>query len=320
MRAVVFGAGAIGGLFGARLARARHDVLLVAREADVAEIRLHGLRVEGAESFEAPVAVVDALTDGMQTDALLLCVKSPDVEGAGREIARRIRPLPPLLALQNGLGIEALLRAGLAAGGAEPASIRIVRAINSVPSTRLGPGRVRAAGTGEVLLPVEAEDASGAAGLFEALLTSAKIPVRRVPALEKEVWRKLLVNAAINPVTADHGIPNGQLARDPWRGQAEELLREALAVARAEGFDLSEEEAEAELWKIVRATAPNRSSMLQDVERGHRTEIDAIAGEVLRRGAAHGLALPATRRAMERIRAREPARAGPTGGPAPQPR
>ena len=307
MRVVVYGAGAIGGLFGALLQRADHDVLLVARELDVVAIRLHGLTIEGSTTGTFEVPAVDALTDGMEVDAVLLTVKSYDVRAAAAEIGRRLRPVPPLLALENGLGILDLVRAGLTEGNADLPEDRLYQAVNTVPATRLAPGRLRQAGTGEVVFGTPSSE--GAAAINEglrALLASAGVPTRTVVDLTREVWRKAVINAAINPVTADHGIPNGQLARDPWRGQAEGLLHEALAVAHAEGVALPAEEAEADLWRIVRATASNRSSMLQDLDRGHRTEVGEISGALLALGARHGLPMPATRRVVERIRAREP--------------
>lgn len=307
MRVVVFGAGAIGSLFGVRLARARHEVLLVAREEDVAAMRVHGISIEGTEETTALLPVVDALTDGMRADAILLTVKGPDVREAMREIGRRIRPVPPTLLLQNGLGIEREAAGGLEdVGAAAPVGI-LLRGVNTLPATRLGPGRIRAAGQGEVLLGTGASPEVGATTeLLRALLTSGGIPVRVVPDIEREVWRKAILNAGINPVTADHGIPNGQIARDPWRGQVEQLVHEALQVARATGHPFTDDEIEADLWRVVRATAANRSSMLQDIDRGHRTEIDAISGEILRVGAEHGLELPQTQRIVARIRAKEP--------------
>lgn len=305
MRVVVLGAGAIGCLLAARLHRARHEVLLVGREADVVAIRLHGVRVEGPDGGAYDVPAVDALTAGLSTEALLLAVKTPDLNAAGEEIARRLDPIPPILVLQNGLDVELDLLRALEAAGGSTVPGTVTRAVNSIPATRLGPGQVRPAGTGEILLErPDVPGARAAADRFDELLRSAKIPVRRVPEIAREVWRKLIVNAAINPVTADHRIPNGQLARDPWRGQAEALLAEARSVAAAEGFAFAAAELEADLWRIVRATAANRSSMLQDLDRGRPTEIEAISGAVLRRGAAHGLALPATERAYERIRRR----------------
>jgi 2-dehydropantoate 2-reductase len=87
----------------------------------------------------------------------------------------------------------------------------------------------------------------------------------------------------------------------------------------AEGYPFSETQAEADLFRVVRSTAENRSSMLQDVERGHPTEIEAISGTILLLGQRHGISLPATERAVQRIRvsSREagPGRAGSSAGP-----
>jgi len=136
------------------------------------------------------------------------------------------------------------------------------------------------------------------------LFDGARIPVEAVPEFEREVWRKVLVNAAINPVTAARGVTNGVLLEDPGRTEALQLLGEALAVARAEGFDFTSEEVTRDFERIARATASNRSSMLQDLDRGRPTEIDAISGEILRAAARHGLELPATRAIVAEITAR----------------
>ncbi|MCI4364150.1 MAG: 2-dehydropantoate 2-reductase, partial [Thermoplasmata archaeon] len=245
---------------------------------------------------------------GITPDLLLATVKTFDLREAGAELGRRLRPIPPVLLPQNGIGVERLLEEGVRASAPSAPPPTVVRAVHTIPVTRLGPGSLREAGSGEIVIGIPKEPvAKRASDQFEELFRSGGIAVRRVPDIEREVWRKLLVNAAINPVTADHNILNGKLSEEPWRGQAQVLLHEALAVSRAEGQVISEPEAEAELWRVVRATAANRSSMLQDLRRGRPTEIDAISGELLRRGKLHGLELPATSRALERIerRARE---------------
>jgi 2-dehydropantoate 2-reductase len=191
----------------------------------------------------------------------------------------------------------------------------VVRVVNSLPATLLGPGVVRAAGVGEMVLG-SARGASGAATrLFAKLLKEADIPTRTVPDLERELWRKALLNAAINPVTALHGIPNGRLLEEPYRAEAEVLLSEALATSRAFGYDFPDEEVRADLERVVRNTAENRSSMLQDLDRRRPTEVQAISGEILRRGQSKGLDLPATRNAIEAIRSRSRRRPAPRGQP-----
>lgn len=303
MRVLVYGAGAIGSVFGARLASAGHDVLLVARPAHAAAVRDRGLRVEGRFEGTFRVAAIERLPPTTSTDAVLLTVKSYDVEAAAATLGAGVAPPAPLLLLQNGLGVEGAAIAALADGGWPDAARWIVRGINTVPAQFVGPGLVRQTGEGEVLLgSAEAGTATRAVARFGRLLAGAGIPTKTAGDLPREVWRKLIVNAAINPVTADHGIPNGQLARDPWRGQALALLHEALEVARAEGFDFTDAEVERDLWRVVQKTAENRSSMLQDVDAGRRTEIDAISGAVVRLATLRGLRVPATRRIAARIR------------------
>jgi 2-dehydropantoate 2-reductase len=306
VRVVVFGAGAIGSFLGARLASAGHEVLLIGRPDHVAAISTDGLQVDGRTEgiFRVPARAV--LSEGDRPDLLLLCVKSPDLAEAARTIASVLRPPVPIVALGNGLGLEGRIVESLrAAGWASPESI-LIRGINSYGVTLVGPGRIRYAGDGEIVLPRTSPPVpTETLDLVERALGDAGLTVRRSEAFDRELWKKALVNAAINPITADQSLDNGALAREPWRGQAERLLREAQAAAASEGFAIPDEEADRELWKVVRATALNRSSMLQDLDRGRRTEIDAISGEILAAGARHGLDLPNTRRAIERIRRRE---------------
>jgi 2-dehydropantoate 2-reductase len=304
VRVLIVGAGAIGSLFGFLLARAGTSVALVARPDAAAAIRSDGLRVEGRTEGTARVEVATEVPPGTPMDLVLLAVKDKDVRAAAIELGRSLRPPVPVVALQNGLGIERELADGLSQGGWDAPEPLIVRAVNSYGATWLAPGRIRFAGTGELVLP-SSESGDAPSDRAALALRAAGLQVRRVPDIRREVWRKLLVNAAINPVTADHAVPNGALRSDPLRGQALRLLREAQMAAGAEGYEFSDDEADAELWRVVRATSENRSSMLQDIDRGRRTEIDWISGAILEAGGRHGLALPETRRALDRVHRRE---------------
>jgi len=304
LRLVVFGAGAIGSLLGAYLDRSGQEVTLVGRPDHVQAIRARGLRVEGDLDGTFRPDAREELPAGIETDRVLLTVKAFDLSSASKLIAHRLKAAAPILALPNGLGTEEEILRGLREGGWTEPDRFLVRGINTIPATLVGPGVIRQAGHGEILLP----EASGKPNadlieLFERTLTRASLPVRHVKDFELEVWRKVLLNAAINPVTADHRIPNGRLLEDPWRGQALQLLREAQTVARLAGHSFPDDEVELDLWKVVRATASNRSSMLQDRERGRRTEIDAISGALVRIARAHGIDLPATERAVRRLEA-----------------
>jgi 2-dehydropantoate 2-reductase len=306
VRIVVVGAGAIGSLFGAFLQKAGNDVTLVARPEHVATINREGLKIEGRTTGTFAVRAVSELPAGLETDLCLLTVKTFDLESAASVFGRTVRTPVPVVAMENGLGVESTVETALRSAGWTDPGQWIVRGINSVPATFVRPGTVRHAGNGEVLL---ADYGSGHhADAVATVLRAAGIPVRVDQDREREVWRKVLVNAAINPVTADHGILNGRLLLDPYRGQALQLLDEALSVAQAEGVRFTDTDAQKELWRVVRATSDNRSSMLQDLDRGRRTEIDSISGAILALGQRLGLSLPVTARMVQRIHGKEPPR------------
>lgn len=237
-------------------------------------------------------------------DAIFLTVKSFDLAAAAAAVARGTRPGTPVLLPQNGLGIEEVAARALRSGGWSDPERVLVRAVNSLPATWVRPGEVRVAGEGEMVLPEARGPSASSIQVFERLLRDAGIRTRSVPDLRREVWKKAIVNAAVNPVTALHGVVNGRLLDSPYREEAAHLLEEAARAARAVGIEVSDEEARADLDRVVRATAENRSSMLQDLDRGRPTEVDAISGEILRSANGHGLDLLYTRAAVAQIRSR----------------
>ena len=305
MKILVLGAGAVGSLLGALLEEGGNSVFLVGRADHVAAIQAQGLRVSGSRPRVVHLGAAAQVPSDAEADVVIVTTKTFDLAAASTALARSLSARPTLL-LQNGLGVLPIARDALAAGGWSDPATYLVRGVNSIPATWVGPGEVRETGLGEVLLPVpgEAGPAAGAARLFRMLLDGARVPVEAAPEFEREVWRKALLNAAINPVSAVRGVTNGELLTEPARTQALQLLGEALAVARAAGFDFTSEEVTRDFERIARATAANRSSMLQDLDRGRPTEIDAISGEILREAARRGLELPATRAIVAEVTAR----------------
>ncbi|MFZ0699324.1 MAG: ketopantoate reductase family protein [Thermoplasmata archaeon] len=307
MRIVVLGAGAIGSLLGAMLYRAGEDVILVGSTAHVAAIRAHGLRIEGRLEGTFAVAAETRVPAGTSADLVLLTVKTFDLARAAEQAALELPGSIPWVLPQNGLGVEDVARTALRAAGrvADPAPW-LVRAVNTIPATFVAPGIIRQPGDGEIRLaePSHAGPSAPSVRLVASTLERAGVPVCFVPDIDRAAWRKAVVNAAINPVTAEYGIRNGQLLEEPWRSEATALVLEALSAARLAGYDFSSEELERDLWETVRATGGNRSSMLQDIDRGRPTEIDSISGYLLDVARAHSVDLPATERIVARIHRR----------------
>ncbi len=287
MKIVVLGAGALGSLLGAFLSRA-HDVTLVARRDHAEAVNRAGLAVEGRTTSIARVAAVTDVASAPIPDLVLVTVKSYDTAAAATDAARLLGPSTLVLTLQNGLGnVEAL--------AARVPAPRLLAGATTIGATLLEPGRVRHAGTGYLRLGSPSGNREAAARACAALSVAGLSP-EVVDEVEGEIWAKVVVNAAINPATAITGLSNGALLEIPaLKDLLARAAEEAIEVARAEGVALPPDDLVVRALRVAELTAPNKSSMLQDVERGRRTEVDAISGEVVRRGVAVGVDTPVNR-------------------------
>lgn len=300
MRLGILGAGALGLTFAAALARA-HDVVVLARDpALAARLEGHGIAVSGDE-IERPVDV-RASADPValrDREAVLVAVKAFATTAALAPL-RDVLPAGALVAsVQNGLDFVSDARRALP-------NARLVAGSTSQGAILVAPGRVRPIGRGATVFGRDAGGAPSSEDLAAAL-RAAGLAASVTDDVDGLLWRKLVVNAAINPLGALAGRPNGAIAEDPdLASLARGLAAEAAAVAAAEGVDVGDP------WALVEAasqrTAANRSSMLQDLDAGRPTEIDAIGGAILRRAAAHGIATPLTAATTALVRARERAR------------
>jgi 2-dehydropantoate 2-reductase len=171
--------------------------------------------------------------------------------------------------------------------------------VTTTGATLLGPGLVKVGGEGVISL-----EQNQALGPLEAALRSSNFNLQIVNDARSLMWGKLIINAAINPLTALLQVPNGELLSHSWTRKAmSALAREAAAVAQAEQISLPFSNPIEAVEEVARKTAKNLSSMFQDVRRGAPTEIDAICGAVTRRGEAHGIATPYNRSCWQLVKA-----------------
>jgi 2-dehydropantoate 2-reductase len=270
MDVVVVGAGSLGSLIGGLLAR-EHDVTLVGREVQVAAIEGEGLDVSGELSAHtAPDASTDAPASA---DVAVVAVKAYDTAGAAATLADT--DLRGVLSLQNGLGNEDRL--------ADALECAVLAGTCTYGARLHEPGHVECTGVGEVALGPRDGAASALADEVGAAFEAAGVETVVAGDMPRRLWRKLSVNAGVNAPTALARVHNGALADGPAGDVARAAATEAARVARSEGVDLSGDTAVEALERVVSATAANRSSMLQDVEAGRRTEVDAIYGAIVDR-------------------------------------
>jgi 2-dehydropantoate 2-reductase len=293
-RILIIGTGAMAGLFAARMAKHAEVTMLGTWEEGLAALDAGGVFLVDADGSEdvSPVRATSDPKDCAGHHPALVFVKSWQTARAASQLASCLDPEGVALTLQNGLGNLEVLQEAL---GEERAAL----GVTTTGATLLGPGRVRAGGAG----PTHVAFHPRLEPLI-VLLRRAGFEVDVTEDLEGLVWGKLAINAAINPLTALLGIPNGELlARPHALALMDEAAQEAAAVAAARGVNFPYEDPGAIAVEVAGRTANNRSSMLQDVQRGALTEIDAICGAIAHEGEMLGVQTPINRTLWHLVRA-----------------
>jgi 2-dehydropantoate 2-reductase len=292
---LIVGTGALATLFAARLSAASVDVTMLGTwQAGLDALRKEGARLVGLDGVERayPVRTTDDPADCRGARLALVLVKGWQTERAARQLYTCLAEEGLALTLQNGLGNREILVGALDLQ-------RVALGVTTLGATLLAPGLARLGGDGPVSI-----EAHPRLGPLEAILRTAGFAVNVVEDARSLVWGKLVISAAINPLTALLRVTNGELLQRPAaRSLMGELAREATAVARALGVGLPFEVPESAAEEVARRTSANRSSMLQDVLRGAPTEIDAICGAIVRAGEAAGLPTPVNRVMWQLVKA-----------------
>ena len=302
-RVAVVGAGAVGGYFGGMLARAGAPVTLIGRRVHVDVWTRSGLSFESRHFHGTiPVAASTDIDACRDAELVLFSVKSLDTDATARQVAAVVREDALVVSLQNGVDNVERMRAA--------AALDPIAAVVYVASSMPSPGCVRHAGRGDLLigdLPGRAgqpRDAviARAASWFEA----AAVPCRVSPDIEADLWIKLITNVGLNAISAVVHVPYGEIVAVPEsRETVRHLVEECVAVARASGVALPAEDFVDMVWRFAEKVGDVYSSTSQDLERGKRTEIDALNGFVVRRGAELGVPTPANQSLVALVKLRE---------------
>ena len=279
VKVVVLGAGAIGCAYGYQLS-ARHDVTLVGSAAHMAAVRENGLRIEGSIARGTfPLKAVTALTSIEPGTLIILTTKVNSTVEAITPLVPLLHPSVTILCTQNGLYSERLVR--------DLVGDRAVtlRAITQVGGILREPGVVEHTVAGYTL--VEAHERAAAVA---ALLSECGLDGRVIPDMKVAMWRKVVFNCVINPITAITGSTVGGIV-DPKLAPIKRLvIEECLAVAAADGVTFDDDFMA--LIDQVFGSAATIASTLQDLQKGRRTEIDHLNGAVVALGLEYGIACP----------------------------
>jgi 2-dehydropantoate 2-reductase len=281
---LIVGTGALASLFAARFAAADLPVTMLGNWPEgVRALRDQGVHLVDTDGSEStyPVQVISSPEDHQHFSHALVLVKSWQTERTARQLVDYMQPDGRVLTLQNGLGNREILAHYFGED-------HVYTGVTTSGATLLGPGRVHARGIGTISLLDHGE-----MRVYADWFQHAGFSVKTFSDMEGLIWGKLVVNAAINPLTALLGVPNGELLKlNTARVLMANTAREVAAVSTAKGVPLPFNEPDVEVEEVARQTAKNHSSMLQDIQRGAPTEIDAICGAIVETGTQLGVPTP----------------------------
>jgi 2-dehydropantoate 2-reductase len=292
MRIAVMGTGGIGGYFGGRLAAAGHEVVFVARGAQLEALRAQGLRVESPLGhLHLPRVEVTGEPAGIGTvDIVLFGVKLWDTLPAAEAIKPLIRGETGVVSFQNGVVKDDILREVLG-----PRSV--IGGVSYIAATIAEPGLIRHSGALQKLVFGEYDGTlSPRVRHFRDACADAGIDVETSDRIEQTIWEKFVFLVGLSGTTSLARSVIGPIRGHPRsRAFLHDVMDEVVQVARAEGVPLPVNYADDRLAFVDQVPASMTSSMHQDLERGNRLEVAWLSGDVVERGARLGVATPGNR-------------------------
>jgi 2-dehydropantoate 2-reductase len=298
MKIVVIGPGAMGCLIAAFLTKSKEEVWLLAKDKEkAAKINESGISLEGVSgSWQAKIKATANLADIGKADLLIICVKSFHTKLTIEQVKPLLDENTKILTLQNGIGnIEIIAEL--------VGEDRVIGGVTNEGATLIDAAKVRHAGRGETVIgaingktPVEMR-------AIREVFNKVGLETKMSRDIKSLIWSKLIINAGINALTAITRLPNGKLMEyEGTRRILRDAVTEATRIAKRKRIKLIFDDPLAKVEAVCEGTSANLSSMLQDVLRKKRTEIDFINGVIVRLGQELGIDVPTNKLLVDLIK------------------
>ncbi|MDP6600048.1 MAG: 2-dehydropantoate 2-reductase [Candidatus Woesearchaeota archaeon] len=278
MKIIILGAGAIGSLYGAKLSKL-NDVTLVGRQKHVNKINKDGLKIVGIEEDTYKLKATAKIENIENNTLILLTTKVHDNKKAIDTIKDLIKKDTIILCMQNGLYSENIVKDIVGD------RCLVLRGITNVGATFLEPGKVQFS----TLSSTKIENSNISKELAENL-DKCGLKCSVSENIKQDIWKKLILNCVLNPVSAILKVENGKIADENLNPLKKLIVDECLKVAEKDDvrFDI-------DFVKIINDVVKdsrNLSSMYQDVLKGKKTEINYLNGAVVELGKKYGIKCP----------------------------
>jgi len=288
MKIAIIGPGAIGLLFAGFLKKSNQDVILIDKYPHRAKkITKQGIRIEGISGkHRIGISATSHKNILKDADLVILCVKSYDTESAVRGIKSFVNKKALFLTMQNGIGNVEIIQKYIKKD-------RIVAGITAQGATLLDIGHIRHAGKGEIVIGRIDGKISREVKEIACIFKKAGFETAVTGKINNFLWSKLIVNAGINALTAITRMKNGKLIEfKETRDILRQAVEEAVLVAKKKKIKIIYADPVKKVESVCKATRNNVSSMLQDVLKKRKTEIDYINGAVVKHAKKAGIEVP----------------------------
>lgn len=287
MKIAIVGPGAMGCLFAAHLSKKEDVIIIDKNEQRAKTINQNGIKIEGVSgNWQAKVRATTDPSEIGNAELIIICVKSYDTNEAVKTIKGLVNQDTLVLTLQNGVGNIEIMSELVGYD-------KVVGGVTNQGATLLGDGHIRHAGKGETIIgridgkiPVQLRD-------IREIFNKANLDTRISRDIKGLLWSKLIINVGINALTAITRLKNGKLIEfETTREILRAAVTEAVKVAKRKKIKLIYDDPLAKVEAVCEATAANISSMLQDILRKKKTEIDFINNVIVREGKSLGIPVP----------------------------
>ncbi len=289
MKIAIFGAGAVGGYFGGRLAQAGEQVVFIARGKHLQALQASGLKVDSinGDFIVQPVQATDNPAEVGAVDVVIVAVKAWQVPEAAAAMRPMVGPQTFVVPLQNGVDAPSQL-------AAELGSEHVLGGLCGLWSFVVGPGHIQHAGIDPFVNFAELDNrASERAERLRQAFAQANVKVEISPDIQAAMWRKFLFIVSLSGMGSITRSPIGVFRKLPeTRKMLKEVMLEAFQVARARHIDLPEDAVSTTLAFIDGLPASGTASMQRDIMEGRPSELEAQNGAVVRMGQETGVATP----------------------------
>ena len=286
MKILVFGSGAVGGYYGARLTKGGNDLYFVARGKQLEAMQTGGLHIESIQgNMEIQANASERFDTIDQLDLILVCVKVGDTPSIIPQVREQAGKDTTVISLQNGVDGVTMLKEAVPCEN-------IIDGIAFIGSNLYEYGKIRHTAAGSITIGELNGEKSERAERIRKIFDDAGIECRVTSKIHSAKWEKLIWNAGFNGLAAITDVPVGKLLSfEPTRKIVIGLMQEVIAIARKMDIEINPGSIERHL--AVSEKMDNViPSMLQDVRGGKKTEIDFINGKIVREGERLGIPVP----------------------------